>query len=165
MTPWSVLLAYDNPMLHDTFEAKSPTLKKYWSLMQAGLSYVNAHTMKPVAVTHDANNQPVKAAPKLNLRNELQKLKRDSVAVVEANKATTHLDFLLTAAPFGLFEEARPQNTTIPILSTTQIYRFTSQVYSTFPLWYTCPLISFCLYSYTEATSGESAFTNGSSIH
>ena len=47
----------------------------------------------------------IKAAPKLNLHKELHKLKRDSVAVVEANKATTHLDVFLTAAPFGLFEE------------------------------------------------------------
>ena len=30
-------------------------------------------------------------------------------------------------------EEARLQHSTIPILSTTQNYRFTSQVYSTFP--------------------------------
>ena len=55
MTPWSVLLAYDNSMLHDTFEAKSRTLKMYWSLIQGGLYYVNAHTMKPLAATHDAN--------------------------------------------------------------------------------------------------------------
>ena len=33
----------------------------------------------------------------------------------------------------GLMVEARLQHSTIPILSTTQNYRFTSQVYSTFP--------------------------------
>ena len=64
----------------------------------------------------------------------------------------------------GVLEEARLQHSTIPILSTTQKYRFTSQVYSPFPFLYTCPLILFCLYVYTEATSGEAAFTNGSGI-
>ena len=94
-------------MLHDTFEAKSPTLKVYWSLIQAGLYCVNAHTMKPFAVTHDANDQPTKEqAPKFNLQNELEKLKSDSVVFVEANKATIHLDVLLTAAALRLFEKA-----------------------------------------------------------
>ena len=32
-----------------------------------------------------------------------------------------------------LYEEARLQHSSIPILNTTQNYRFTSQVYSTFP--------------------------------
>ena len=121
-TPWSVLLAFDNSMLHDTFEAKSPTLKVYWSLIQAGLYCVNAHTMKPFAVTHDANDQPIKEqAPKFNLQNELEKLKSDSVALVEANKATTHLDILLTAAAFGLFEKTYARRPAASI--------FTKQVY------------------------------------
>ena len=67
-----------------------------------------------------------------------------------------------TLGCWGTSVEARLQHSTIPILSTTQNYRFTSQVYSTFPFWYTCPLILFCLYLYTEATSGNTAFTNGS---
>ena len=61
-------------------------------------------------------------------------------------------------------EGARRKHSTIFILSTIQNYRFTSQVYSTFPFWYTCPLILFCLYLYTEATSRRTAFTNGSGI-
>ena len=64
----------------------------------------------------------------------------------------------------ALMLQARLQHSTIPILSTTQNYRFTTQVYSTMPFWYTCPLIFFCVYLYTEATSRKTAFTNGSGI-
>ena len=41
---------------------------------------------------------------------------------------------------------------------------FTSVLYIP-PFWYTCPLILFCPELYTEATSGRTAFTNGSGIH
>ena len=58
--------------------------------------------------------------------------------------------------------EARLQHSTIPILSTTQNYRFTSQVYSTFLLWYTCLLILFCPYLCTEAPTGRTAISDGS---
>ena len=61
-------------------------------------------------------------------------------------------------------EGARQKHNTRHILSTTQNYRFTSQVYSPFFFWYTCPLILFCFHLYTEATIGERAFTNGSGI-
>ena len=61
--------------------------------------------------------------------------------------------------------EARLQHSTRHILSTTQNYRFTSQVYSTFPFLVHLSPDFFCLYLYTEATSGKTAFTNGSGIH
>ena len=46
----------------------------------------------------------------------------------------------------------------------SKLPRFGSQVYSTFSFWYTCPVILFYLYLYTQATSGKTAFTNGSGI-
>ena len=61
-------------------------------------------------------------------------------------------------------EGARRKHSTRHILSTTQNYRFTSQLYYAFPFWYPCPLILFFLYPYTEARSGETACTNGSGI-
>ena len=122
-TPWLVLLAFDNSMLHDTFEAQSPTLKVYWSLIEAGLYCVNPHTMKPFALTHITNDQPIKEqAARCNLQKELEELKSDSVALVEANRATTHLDVLLTAAALGLFEKTYVRRPAASI--------FTKQVYA-----------------------------------
>ena len=74
--------------------------------------------MKPFAVTHDANDQPIKEqAPRFNLHNELEKLKSHPVALVEANKAATHLDVLFMAAAFGIFENTYVRRPALSILT------------------------------------------------
>ena len=121
-TTLSGLLALDNSMLHDTFVATSLKLEVHWSLTQAGLYCVNAHTIKPFAVKQDANDQPIKEeAPTFNLQNDLEKLKTDSVTSVEANKATTHLDVLLTTAAFGWVEKTDVRRPAASVL-TKQLY-------------------------------------------
>ena len=42
-TPCSILLAFDNSMLHDTLQSKSPTLRVYWALIQASLYCVHVN--------------------------------------------------------------------------------------------------------------------------
>ena len=96
-TTWYILLAFDNSMLHNIFQTASATVKVYWCLIQSesGLYCVNAHTMLPFAITHDKNNKLVKeSVPKFDLKQNLENITGEKVALVEASKSVPHIEVL-----------------------------------------------------------------------